>query len=144
MILEHDAYLFVGWSAHELVFSGLSWRTLDKPFWLDVGNISSLAGPGSTIDSIDACPRWFAWVFVWICYLGVSLHGAGIGRRVYHHLLLLIGVRATSMVFDFRNTAAEGCNATVGMHPEPTHPKHTPHITHARSTRSDPACRIIA
>ena len=25
---------------HELVFSGLSWPTLDKPFWLDVGNIS--------------------------------------------------------------------------------------------------------
>ncbi len=32
--------LFAGWSAHELVFSGLSWPTLDKPFWLDVGNNS--------------------------------------------------------------------------------------------------------
>ena len=39
----HDSWtrpLFVGWSAHELVFSDLSWPTLDKPFWLDVGNIS--------------------------------------------------------------------------------------------------------
>ena len=29
------------WSAHELVFSGLScaWPTLDMPFWLDVGDI---------------------------------------------------------------------------------------------------------
>ena len=26
--------------SHELVFSGLSWPTLVKPFWLDVGNIS--------------------------------------------------------------------------------------------------------
>ncbi len=32
--------LFAGWFAHELVFSGLSWPTLDKPFWLDVGNNS--------------------------------------------------------------------------------------------------------
>ncbi len=30
--------LFAGWFAHELVFSGLSWPTPDKPFWLDVGN----------------------------------------------------------------------------------------------------------
>ncbi len=34
---ENDAHRSVGWSAHELVFSGLSWPTLDKPFWLDVG-----------------------------------------------------------------------------------------------------------
>ncbi len=30
--------LIIGWSAHELKFSGLSWPTLEKPFWLDVGN----------------------------------------------------------------------------------------------------------
>ncbi len=40
MIYEQDACLAVGWFAHELVFSGLSWPTLDKPFWLDVGNTS--------------------------------------------------------------------------------------------------------
>ena len=36
--------LLIGWSAHELVFSGLSWPTIDKPFWLvgTVGNIFSL------------------------------------------------------------------------------------------------------
>ena len=33
-------FSLVGWTAHELVLRGLSWPTLDKPFWLDVGNTS--------------------------------------------------------------------------------------------------------
>ena len=37
IIHEHT---LVGGSAHESVFSGLSWPTLDKPFFLYAGNIS--------------------------------------------------------------------------------------------------------
>ena len=37
-----DAHLKARWSAHELVFTGLSWPTTrDEPFWLDAGTLSS-------------------------------------------------------------------------------------------------------
>ena len=46
------------------MFSGLSWPTLDKPFWLDVGNISlsltkdnSQVGPGALAQAILNSPE---------------------------------------------------------------------------------------
>ncbi len=52
MVHAHGAYLQAGF-AHELVFSGLSWPTLDKPFWLDVGN--------NSLSHVEAA------MFLWYC-----------------------------------------------------------------------------
>ncbi len=49
MIHNEPRRLFAGRSAHELVFSGLSWPNLDKPFRLDAGNNSLMRLFGANI-----------------------------------------------------------------------------------------------